>query len=315
MSQAAPPTPGAEPCRILALDGGGAKGFYALGVLKELEGMLGSTLDGRFHLIFGTSTGAIIAALLALGRRVDDIHGLYRKYVPEIMRQWFPSQRSRQLRVLATDVFGDQRFCAFKTGVGIIATNWDSNKPLIFKSSIAQAHGSRGTFEPGFGCTIADAVVASCSACPFFKRHEVITPSGSVLDLADGGYCANNPTLYAIADGVMALKRERRDLRVVSVGVGSYPEPKYAIHWRLIRRIPSVRLLQKTLDVNTTSMETLRSVLFKDVQTVRISDAYTSPEMATDLMESNMRKLDLLYRRGRESFGRHEEALRALVGG
>ena len=26
-------------CRILALDGGGAKGFYALGVLKEIGGM------------------------------------------------------------------------------------------------------------------------------------------------------------------------------------------------------------------------------------------------------------------------------------
>jgi len=26
--------------RILSLDGGGAKGFYTLGVLKEIEGML-----------------------------------------------------------------------------------------------------------------------------------------------------------------------------------------------------------------------------------------------------------------------------------
>ncbi|MEP8209906.1 hypothetical protein ABKS34_10880 [Klebsiella pneumoniae] len=28
-------------CRVLALDGGGAKGFYTLGVLKEIEAMLG----------------------------------------------------------------------------------------------------------------------------------------------------------------------------------------------------------------------------------------------------------------------------------
>jgi predicted acylesterase/phospholipase RssA len=50
-------------CRILSLDGGGAKGFYTLGVLKEIEAMLGCPLHTRFDLIFGTSTGAIIATL------------------------------------------------------------------------------------------------------------------------------------------------------------------------------------------------------------------------------------------------------------
>ncbi len=29
-----------KPCRILSLDGGGAKGFYRLGVLREIEGMV-----------------------------------------------------------------------------------------------------------------------------------------------------------------------------------------------------------------------------------------------------------------------------------
>jgi uncharacterized protein len=48
--------------RVLSLDGGGAKGFYTLGVLKEIEGMLGCPLYKRFDLIFGTSTGSIIAA-------------------------------------------------------------------------------------------------------------------------------------------------------------------------------------------------------------------------------------------------------------
>src|SRR5580692_6386405 len=72
-------------CRILSLDGGGAKGFYTLGVLKQVEGMLGGKpLCGHFDLIFGTSTGAIIAALLALGHSVAAILELYEKHVPEI---------------------------------------------------------------------------------------------------------------------------------------------------------------------------------------------------------------------------------------
>lgn len=53
--------------RVLALDGGGSKGFYTLGVLYELEAMLGCRLCERFDLIYGTSTGSIIGTLLALG--------------------------------------------------------------------------------------------------------------------------------------------------------------------------------------------------------------------------------------------------------
>ena len=53
-----------NPCRVLSLDGGGAKGFYTLGVLKEIEALVGMRLCEKFDLIYGTSTGAIIAALL-----------------------------------------------------------------------------------------------------------------------------------------------------------------------------------------------------------------------------------------------------------
>jgi Patatin-like phospholipase len=42
--------------RILSLDGGGAKGFYTLGILNEIEAMIGrQPLCERFDLIFGTS--------------------------------------------------------------------------------------------------------------------------------------------------------------------------------------------------------------------------------------------------------------------
>src|SRR3954454_16489447 len=71
--------------RILSLDGGGAKGVYTLGVLKEIEGMLGCPLYKRFDLIFGTSTGSIIGALLAIGCEVDQIHELYKTHVVSIM--------------------------------------------------------------------------------------------------------------------------------------------------------------------------------------------------------------------------------------
>ncbi len=159
---------------------------------------------------------------------------------------------------------------------------------MIFKATVAQAHGRRSTFVPGFGCTIAQAVQASCSAYPFFKKMSVATSKGESVVLIDGGYCANNPTLYAIADAVNALQKPVSALRVVSIGVGVYPEPpKWGLSW-LIKRFISVQLLQKTLNVNTASMEQLREILFKDIQTVRINDTFERPEMATDFMESNL---------------------------
>ena len=39
--------------RVLTLDGGGAKGFYTLGVLKEIEAMVGCPLHQKFDLVFG----------------------------------------------------------------------------------------------------------------------------------------------------------------------------------------------------------------------------------------------------------------------
>jgi len=157
-----------DPCRVLSLDGGGAKGFYTLGVLKEIEAMVGRPLWECFDLIFGTSTGSIIAALLALGYRVDDIHKLYKQHVPAIMRRRRACGKSAALAHLAKAVFGDRTFADVNTGVGIVATRWEFERPMIFKGSVTQAHGRHGTFVPGFGCTIADAVQASCSAYPCF---------------------------------------------------------------------------------------------------------------------------------------------------
>jgi patatin-like phospholipase/acyl hydrolase len=303
-------------CRILSLDGGGAKGFYTLGVLKEIEAMLGCPLHKRFDLIFGTSTGAIIAALLALGYEVDQIHDLYRQHVPAVVRKVTSKGKTQALAQLADSVFQDRRFDEMKTGVGIVATKWITEKPMIFKSNVAQAHGRTATFKPGFGCRVSDAVQASASAYPFFERKRVTTEQGDKIELVDGGYCANNPTLYAIADAIAALKFAPENIRVVNVGVGVYPTPRHLQSW-LVNRIPGggmlIELIQKMFETNTQSMGQLRDILFKDVPTIRISETFERPEMAADLFERNMQKLNLLRQRGRESFARYEADLRDFL--
>lgn len=300
--------------RILSLDGGGAKGFYTLGVLREVEAMIGCPIHECFDLIFGTSTGSIIGTLLAQGKSIEEIHQLYKDQVPMVMSCKKPAQKSAALENLANDIFQDSKFDDMKTGIGVVATKWHMETPMIFKGDVSQAHGRHATFVPGFGVRISDAIQASCSAYPFFNRKTVITSRGDQIELIDGGYCANNPTLYAIADAVNASGKSPSDLRVLSIGVGVYPEPKPSLKMFFAKKyLLSVQLLQKTLEINTQSMEQLRSILYKNVQTVRVSDTYNQPEMATDLMENDLSKLSILHQRGSESYAKQESAIKALL--
>ncbi|HVY89073.1 MAG TPA: patatin-like phospholipase family protein [Hyphomonadaceae bacterium] len=292
-----------KPCRVLALDGGGAKGFYTLGALKEIEGLVGCRLCERFDLIYGTSTGAIIAALLGLGKSVDDIEELYRTHVVAVMSHWLPRNKTGALEALAAQVFGELKFDAFKTDMGIVGTRWSEERPIIFKTNRRQAFLGKSTFEPGFGCTIGDAVVGSCSAYPFFKKKFVTTSRGERIEVRDGGFVANNPTLYAIVDAAESMGFARKEVRVVSIGVGEYPAPKLPA-WSLrkwLSKLPTMVFLQKTMEISTQSMDQLRKVLFREVPTIRIHNKYTQPELATDMLEVDLEKLGLLWQRGRDS--------------
>lgn len=300
---------GKRPHRILSLDGGGSKGFYSLGVLKGIEQLVDCPLYQKFDLIFGTSTGAIIGSLLALGKTVDEITLLYKEHVPSIMGKKRPSQKSAALKHLADLTFQEIKFDQMKTCVGIVATRLREERPMIFKSRIEQAMGREASFSPGFGVSVSDAVQASCSAIPFFNRKIVQTDTGDQVELVDGGYCANNPTLYAITEAVKAFNIAPKAARVVSVGVGSYPPPYQSLlsGARWIDMLPCCRLSKKIFDINTQAMEQFQQIIFDDVPNVRISNTYEKPEMATDLFETNERMLNILRQCGADSFGIYEK--------
>jgi uncharacterized protein len=111
-----------SPCRVLSLDGGGAKGFYTLGVLREIEALWQS-----FDLIFGTSTGSIIAALLALGHSVEEIHKLYKDHVPTIMRHWTAGGKSRGSKSSKATSVSDRQTPHLNTTLVACESLWTSN--------------------------------------------------------------------------------------------------------------------------------------------------------------------------------------------
>ena len=74
----------------------------------------------RFDLIFGTSTGSIIGAMLSLGKSVKEITDTYTNNVTKVMQASSASDKSRALTALSDKVFGDTRFEQVKTNIGIV---------------------------------------------------------------------------------------------------------------------------------------------------------------------------------------------------
>lgn len=303
---------GNEDFKILALDGGGSKGVYSLGFLRELEKTTGRELYRCFNLIYGTSTGAIIAALISLGKNVDEITDTYLSTIPDIMRARGKDRRSRKLEKHARRIFGEAKFDAFLVNVGIVAMHYGYARPMIFKSSVQQAHGRHSTFEPGFGCTLADAILASCAAFPVFEPVTVETANQGKPDLIDGGFVGNNPALFALIDAVKAFEIPLDKIKMLSLGVGEYPESPIGFRHRIIRGNWRYQLFEKVMSANTNTIEQLRQVLFPDVQTVRVNDAFTDGQYSTNFLESDVIKLKKLIDLGRESFGKYEEDVKEL---
>src|SRR5688572_29379750 len=98
------------PKKILSLDGGGIRGALTLGYLTKMEDVLKAKYPDKpnfrmsdyFDLIGGTSTGAIIASLLALGKTVDEIKNLYMdlgdKIFAEKRNWWNPLETYQWLK-------------------------------------------------------------------------------------------------------------------------------------------------------------------------------------------------------------------------
>lgn len=298
--------------RILSLDGGGSRGVYSLGALNEVEKMLGSPLWNHFDLIFGTSTGAIIAALIALGKPVDEISKLYCELIPKVMKGTTAAQRSKNLQEHCDNFFGAASFSDVKTGIGIVAMNYDDTKPLIFKGSVQQAYSRQATFKPGFGCTISTAVQASSAAYPIFSMKEVVTENQGTIKAVDGGFIANNPLFFAITDATSALKHSLDDLRVLSVGTGNFVEKSISWKTALFTKLKFVKLFERTLKANSTTTEILIKFLYPNLKIVRINESFNQPQYGTNMVEDDPRKLEILFRLGRESYAKSETEIKRL---
>lgn len=72
---------------LLCLDGGGIRGIMTLQLLKKLEQVAGMACFELFDMVAGSSTGGIIAGLIARGKKATEIEELYEKLVRKVFKQ------------------------------------------------------------------------------------------------------------------------------------------------------------------------------------------------------------------------------------
>lgn len=97
--------------RILALKGGGVRCVAQLVMLRNLEQEIGP-IRSAFDMIAGTSAGAVIGALLGLGRSpadlLDDMTGALRNVFQSRWIPWRSLFRTRPLRRFLDELFAEE---------------------------------------------------------------------------------------------------------------------------------------------------------------------------------------------------------------
>lgn len=234
--------------RLLALDGGGVRGIISIAFLERIETHLkagsgkgdGFRLADHFHLIGGTSTGAIIASALATGRTVAEIKDLYFHLAPRVFRRYWSRVPFLQARFVARPLadilaseLGDMTLedPRIRTHLAIVMKRIDTGSPWIVSTLRDQpywADGADGTRPGNRHFRLADLVRAS-TAAPFFFGPEFIPVEGETTgNFIDGAVTPyGSPVLPLLMLATMrryglSWPLGAQNLSLVSVGTGRY---------------------------------------------------------------------------------------------
>ena len=232
--------------RILSLDGGGVRGMLSVGILEHLERTI-EEIEGRpvrlgewFDLIGGTSTGSIIATLLALGHRVAEIRELYERLAPLVFKRywhvaiWQAKFDSRNLKGECERLLGARHLDSedLLTGLGIVLKRLDTGSSWTLinnpRSKFWDDPPDR-SFAGNRHMPLANLVRASTAAPHFFDPELIPIVEGQQPGVfIDGGLTPhNNPALMMVMAALIPAiglnwKPGADDLLVVSIGTGAY---------------------------------------------------------------------------------------------
>ena len=197
--------------RILSIDGGGILGCGPARYLRRLE----EQIPGRWeHIIAGTSVGALLAALRAIGHSWAEIDGIFQSEGPKIFAR--PSW-SWRMNPLSPKYPSDAIEAACRRYFGNLTCK-DTVIPF-FIPTMDMVNGKPKVYNHTDSDKLADVVLRSTAAPTYFAPRE-----GRFVD---GGLVANNPSHLAVAGAI----REGVSLDSISVlsldtGGKAWADPK-----------------------------------------------------------------------------------------
>lgn len=233
--------------RILALDGGGVRGAMSIAFLERLEQILAAIagkpvrLCDYFDLIGGTSTGAIIAAGLALGLSAADMKELYNKLAPKVFKSslwrlplWSAKFDARTLQSELNAVFGERTLDSEEllTGFCVVLKRIDTGGSWVLLNNPRAKYWNSPSDHSFLGNAqlhLANLIRASTAAPSYFDPELIQIVDGQVSGLfVDGGLTPhNNPSLALFLSAVLPPYGINwplgvDNLSIVSVGTGTY---------------------------------------------------------------------------------------------
>lgn len=259
--------------RILALDGGGLRGIITLQILAAIEQQLRAqrnepdlVLADYFDYIAGTSTGAIIATGLALGRPVCEISRRYIDLGHAAFRRSLRSATkvarygSRPLLEQLHEFFGEGLTLGdprLRTLLLLVLHRLDTDSPWLLTNCTNAKYNRATRFlspdgsDRNLDLDLLDLIRGSTAAPTYFPPQRMwVGPKRNAV-FQDGGVTAfNNPALIAAvmatlpAYGLEWDKGEDK-LLVVSVGTGTHANVTADVNRPLVQlrnllRLPSV---------------------------------------------------------------------------
>ncbi|XP_004511941.1 patatin-like protein 1 [Cicer arietinum] len=242
--------------RVLSIDGGGVRGIIPGVILAKLESQL-QEIDGEdariadyFDVICGTSTGGLIATMLAAPNpkandrpifAAKEIVPFYLQNLPFIFPQKSgifapllnitkaftgPKYNGEYLHKVIKDMIGNTLLSQTLTNVVIPTFDVNNFQPTIFSSYQIGC-------DPCFDVPLSDICIATSAAPTYLPAHyfEKKDEQGKVIkeyNLVDGGVAANNPSMVAIREVIKDVVRQPGEndigydrFLVISIGTGS----------------------------------------------------------------------------------------------
>jgi predicted acylesterase/phospholipase RssA len=235
-----------KPKKILALDGGGIRGIITLEILEKIEKLLKERLSPKnefflsdyFDFISGTSTGAIIAAGLSLGKSVKWIKEFYLNSGKAMFDKAFILKRFRykyednKLIEKLKEVFGKDTILGSEeigTVLMMVMRNASTDSPWPVSNNPNAKYNDRKRDDCNLNIPLWQLVRAS-TAAPVYFPPEVVKMGKKEFIFIDGGITTyNNPAFQSflmatIEPYKLQWATGEDKMLIVSVGTGSSPK-------------------------------------------------------------------------------------------